>query len=121
MTEHAKNLGGALAQYELSQKNKTDSSEATITFYHEIDTVVNKIKDEKKISFNIPTGECNSTHPFLRENIDFFVKYLFFNDRKILNREMNDVIAHLNNCYWCFKEYAHIIKTYFFFIQSNDQ
>ncbi len=121
MTKQAQNLGDALARYELLKKNEHDDGDSSNVYIKEIDLLVREIQDQKKLSFNLPSGECNSTRPFLRENVDFFVKYLFFNEHKRLNREMNDVIAHLNNCYWCFKEYAHIIKAYFFFMQSNDQ
>jgi len=73
-------------------------------------TLKNQIND---LHYNVPKYQCPSTATFLKDNTDFFIKYLILNDQSSqLTEEVQHVIKHINDCYWCFLEYSKIMKQY---------
>lgn len=59
----------------------------------------------------IPAVRCSST-PFLKENARFFVAHSLVEPRQ-KTVENQDLIKHLNNCYFCFQIYSQFYKDFY--------
>ena len=60
----------------------------------------------------LPIYRCESSSPYLLNNNEFFIKYLFLGE-KVNNDSLLAIMTHLNNCIWCFDYFSDTIREYY--------
>lgn len=61
----------------------------------------------------IPQHACLSDKPFLKDNKDFFISYLLLGPADEYEEIHQDLLKHLNDCYWCFETFTQVLRDYF--------
>jgi len=77
--------------------------------------LTNNPVESAKIINTVPLKGCPAGKPFLENNTDFFIAYIILSENN--NKNLNttpQLIRHLNDCYWCFKDYNNFIKDYYY-------
>lgn len=73
-----------------------------------------ELKDSNYKIDKLPNLACTQENCFLKDNVDFYISYLFLYKNSMPDQKQTDrLLKHLNNCYWCFLDYSQVIKRYF--------
>ncbi len=79
----------------------------------------NKPDELEKIINTVPGEDCPADMPFLKNNTDFFIAYIILSEKNQKNLNTTPhFIKHLNDCYWCFKNYNKFIREFYFTTQK---
>ena len=79
-----------------------------------IEEKYNELKNSDNKNLGLPNLACTREDYFLKDNVDFYIRYLFLLQNGMpKQKHKNGLVKHLNNCYWCFLDYSQVLKRYF--------
>jgi hypothetical protein len=116
-------FGQALAYLKVIDCNEELTSEGLLPesardYIKELCRCKNELNDDgliKKLFTKIPECTCQSEHPYLHDNKEFFIALLIIKSGHYCCEQLT---RHLNNCFNCFDVFCQVLRDYFH--TSND-